>query len=54
MNKGKIVEYGSCEDVYKNPRHKYTIGLLNSVPRITGPIVKELATIQTEDIDEND
>ena len=54
MNKGKIVEYGSCEDVYKNPRHKYTIGLLNSVPRITGPIVKELATIQTEDIDGND
>ena len=54
MNKGKIVEYGSCEDVYKNPRHKYTIGLLNSVPRITGPIVKELATIQTEDIDKND
>ena len=54
MNKGKIVEYGSCEDVYKNPRHKYTIGLLNSVPRITGPIFKELATIQKEDINEKD
>ena len=24
MNKGKIVEYGSCKEIYENPQHEYT------------------------------
>jgi len=34
MYAGKIVETGSAEQVYHNPHHPYTIGLLNSVPRM--------------------
>lgn len=31
---GRIVERGSAEDVFSNPLHPYTVGLLRSVPRI--------------------
>lgn len=33
MYAGKIVEAASVQDLYKNPRHPYTWGLLKSVPR---------------------
>ncbi len=33
MYGGRIVEQGTVLDVFKSPRHPYTIGLLNSVPR---------------------
>lgn len=31
---GKLVESGSAENIYSNPKHPYTQGLLNSVPHI--------------------
>jgi oligopeptide/dipeptide ABC transporter ATP-binding protein len=34
MYAGKIVETGSAEEIYHNPKHPYTIGLLKSVPRL--------------------
>ena len=34
MYAGKIIETASAKEIYKNPQHPYTIGLLNSVPRI--------------------
>lgn len=34
MYAGKIVESGTTDDIYYRPRHPYTIGLLNSVPRL--------------------
>jgi oligopeptide/dipeptide ABC transporter ATP-binding protein len=34
MYAGKIVEMGTAEQIYHNPRHPYTIGLLGSVPRM--------------------
>ena len=34
MYAGKIVETSSAVEIYKNPMHPYTIGLLNSVPRL--------------------
>ncbi|MDX1512953.1 MAG: ABC transporter ATP-binding protein, partial [Gammaproteobacteria bacterium] len=34
MYAGKIVETGTATQVYHNPHHPYTIGLLNSVPRM--------------------
>jgi oligopeptide transport system ATP-binding protein len=40
MYAGQIVETGKAKDLYENPQHPYTIGLLNSVPRI-GIDVKE-------------
>jgi oligopeptide/dipeptide ABC transporter ATP-binding protein len=35
MYASKIVEYGSVEDIYNNPRHPYTLGLFTSIP-VTG------------------
>ncbi|MEM7738344.1 MAG: ABC transporter ATP-binding protein [Deinococcota bacterium] len=29
---GKIVEYGTVQDVFHNPQHPYTVGLLQSIP----------------------
>lgn len=34
MYAGKIVEQGTAEDIYHNPKHPYTVGLLHSVPRM--------------------
>jgi peptide/nickel transport system ATP-binding protein len=33
MNKGEIVERGSAEEIYANPRHPYTQQLLAAIPR---------------------
>ena len=32
MYAGRIVETGNIEDIYKRPRHPYTLGLMQSVP----------------------
>ncbi len=37
MYAGKIVESGTAADIYHNPRHPYTLGLLKSVPRLDQP-----------------
>ena len=37
MYAGRIVEEGPAADVYRNPSHPYTLGLLNSVPRLDRP-----------------
>lgn len=34
MYAGKIVEYGPAREVFKNPKHPYTQGLLRSIPRL--------------------
>ncbi|MDH5531518.1 MAG: ABC transporter ATP-binding protein, partial [Paracoccaceae bacterium] len=34
MYAGRIVEQGTAHALYRNPSHPYTIGLLNSVPRL--------------------
>ncbi len=34
MYLGKIVEYADTRTVFKNPRHPYTMGLLNSIPQV--------------------
>ncbi|QOR93852.1 ABC transporter ATP-binding protein [Thermosphaera chiliense] len=44
MYGGKIVEYGTSEQIYNNPQHPYTKGLLNSIPRLHGEI-KDLTWI---------
>jgi oligopeptide/dipeptide ABC transporter ATP-binding protein len=31
---GEIVESASCEEIFKNPQHPYTKGLLQSIPRL--------------------
>ena len=34
MYAGKIIETGTSEEIYHNPKHPYTLGLLRSVPRL--------------------
>jgi len=40
MYAGKIVEIGTSEQIYYNPQHPYTKGLLAAIPRIRGEITK--------------
>ena len=35
MYAGKIVETGTARDIYNDPRHPYTLGLMNSVPKLS-------------------
>ncbi len=37
MYAGRIIEQASAGEVYANPRHPYTLGLLRSVPRLDEP-----------------
>lgn len=47
MYAGKIVEYGTVEDIFYRPRHQYTKGLLNSIPHFeTGHKRERLETIK--------
>jgi oligopeptide/dipeptide ABC transporter ATP-binding protein len=47
MYAGKIVEYGSVEDIFYRPKHQYTKGLLNSIPHFeTGHRRERLETIK--------
>ena len=34
MYSGRIIESGLSDDIFENPSHPYTIGLLNSVPKL--------------------
>jgi len=40
MYAGKIVEFGTAEQIYYNPQHPYTQGLLSSIPRLRGELEK--------------
>jgi oligopeptide/dipeptide ABC transporter ATP-binding protein len=45
MYAGRIVEGGKCKDIFANPRHPYTIGLLRCVPRIDDQAGRKLEAI---------
>jgi oligopeptide transport system ATP-binding protein len=46
MYAGKIVETASAKELYKNPRHPYTVGLLKSVPRLDQARKEKLEVIE--------
>ena len=45
MYAGEIVEHGTTEEIFKNPRHPYTIGLMNAVPGLHDPKDRKLIPI---------
>jgi peptide/nickel transport system ATP-binding protein len=45
MYGGRAVEEGPRRAVFRTPRHPYTWGLLDSVPRVGGPRLRRLPTI---------
>ena len=46
MYAGKIVEQGTAEDIFYNPKHPYTWALMNAVPRLDLDNKEELVTIE--------
>ena len=46
MYAGRIIERGSAAEIYANPRHPYTLGLLRSVPRLDEPRRERLDPIE--------
>ena len=45
---GKIVESGTPHDVFEEPRHPYTLGLIRAVPRLDLPKSSGLSAIEGE------
>ena len=48
MYGGKIVEEGLPEEIFETPKHPYTIGLIEAVPRLDRPRSESLKTIPGE------
>jgi len=46
MYAGRIVERGRTEDIFADPKHPYTIGLIRSVPRLDRENTERLYSIQ--------
>src|SRR5438128_11347898 len=46
MYAGRIIERGTAREIYADPRHPYTLGLLRSVPRLDEPRRARLDPIQ--------
>ncbi len=46
MYAGKVIERGNAREIYSNPRHPYTVGLLRSVPRLDLPRRAKLDPIE--------
>ena len=46
MYAGRIVESGPAREIYNNPKHPYTVGLMNSVPRLDGDVKSALQPIE--------
>ena len=46
MYAGRIIEAGDSRDIYHDPRHPYTLGMLASVPRLDEPTGTRLLPIE--------
>jgi len=46
MYAGRIIESGTADEIYHNPRHPYTLALLKSVPRMDQPRRGKLDPVQ--------
>ncbi|WP_026574631.1 dipeptide ABC transporter ATP-binding protein [Bacillus sp. UNC438CL73TsuS30] len=45
MYAGEIVESGTTKEIFSNPKHPYTISLLNAIPRLDDPKGRQLIPI---------
>jgi len=45
MYAGRIIESGTSKDIFGDPRHPYTVGLLKSIPRLDEPMGRKLVPI---------
>ena len=51
MYAGKVVEYGTTEDIFYNPSHEYTKGLLRSIPKLNEKEHNRLVPIEGSPVD---
>ena len=51
MYAGRIVEYCTTDDIFYNPKHEYTKGLLKSIPRLDAKEHERLVPIEGTPID---
>ena len=51
MYAGHIVEYGTTDDIFYNPKHEYTKGLLKSIPRLDAKEHERLVPIEGTPVD---
>ncbi|MCL2058362.1 MAG: ABC transporter ATP-binding protein, partial [Oscillospiraceae bacterium] len=51
MYAGHVVETGPVDDIFYNPKHPYTIGLLRSMPRLDADVKERLVPIEGTPVD---
>lgn len=51
MYAGKVVEYGPIDDIFYNPKHEYTKGLLRSIPKLNAREHEKLIPIEGTPVD---
>ena len=51
MYAGEIVEYGTTDDIFYNPKHEYTNGLLRSIPKFHEKDYSRLVPIDGQPVD---
>jgi oligopeptide transport system ATP-binding protein len=51
MYAGKIVEYGPVDEIFYNPQHEYTKGLLRSIPKLSEKEHNRLVPIEGTPVD---
>lgn len=51
MYAGEIIESGTCEEIFYNPKHEYTKGLLESIPKINSDKHERLIPIEGNPVD---
>ena len=51
MYAGHIVEYGTTDEIFDNPQHEYTKGLINSIPKLNAEEKERLVPIEGQPVD---
>ena len=51
MYAGHIVEYGTANEIFYEPKHEYTKGLINSIPKLSAQEIERLVPIEGQPVD---
>ena len=50
MYAGHIVEYGTADEIFYNPSHEYTKGLIKSIPKLNAEKIERLVPIEGQTV----
>ena len=51
MYAGHIVEYGTADEIFYEPKHEYTKGLINSIPKLSAQEIERIVPIEGQPVD---